>query len=227
MHHENFPGPEDTTTEADKYTSTDIREPVPRSPGAITALGETTLTATAAFTGEADTALLSLIHDVRHLKWIARRLAEIGVYHLGAEDVWQLAIMRSLGRDITPDKASAYAAAAAENYILSLGRRQGVQYRAFGYRIPDADAQRELADADDGAFSRMEENEVLSAALMQLPSRTRRAVILRYVEQLTVPEAAEAMGCAEGTIKSLCSRGMIRLRLLLGARPPMIDIDIE
>jgi RNA polymerase sigma-70 factor (sigma-E family) len=52
-------------------------------------------------------------------------------------------------------------------------------------------------------------------ALAELPPRTRAAVVLRYWEDLSVEQAAGALGCTTGTVKSLSSRGLDRLRELL------------
>jgi DNA-directed RNA polymerase specialized sigma24 family protein len=52
--------------------------------------------------------------------------------------------------------------------------------------------------------------------LLQLPSRQRTAIVLRYWEDLSEAEAAEVMGCSVGTVKSAASRGMQRLRELSG-----------
>jgi len=55
--------------------------------------------------------------------------------------------------------------------------------------------------------------------LQQLPPRQRTAVVLRYWEDLTEAEAAKAMNCSVGTVKSATSRGLSRLRELSeGAR---------
>jgi RNA polymerase sigma-70 factor (sigma-E family) len=52
--------------------------------------------------------------------------------------------------------------------------------------------------------------------LRQLPPRQRTAIVLRYWEDLTEAQAAQAMGCSPGTVKSVTSRGMRRLRELSG-----------
>jgi RNA polymerase sigma-70 factor (sigma-E family) len=53
--------------------------------------------------------------------------------------------------------------------------------------------------------------------LRELPPRQRTAIVLRYWEELTEAQTAEAMGCSPGTVKSAASRGMRRLRELSGA----------
>jgi RNA polymerase sigma factor (sigma-70 family) len=57
----------------------------------------------------------------------------------------------------------------------------------------------------------LEADELLDA-LAKLPYRQRAAVTLRYYEQLTYAEIADAMDCPEGTAASLLRRGMAQLR---------------
>jgi RNA polymerase sigma-70 factor (sigma-E family) len=52
--------------------------------------------------------------------------------------------------------------------------------------------------------------------LVQLPSRQRTAIVLRYWEELSEAETAEVMHCSVGTVKSSTSRGLNRLRELSG-----------
>jgi len=51
-----------------------------------------------------------------------------------------------------------------------------------------------------------------------LPERQRAVVVLRYYEQLSEKEAAEALGVTVGTIKSQSSRALDTLRAQLGSR---------
>ena len=50
------------------------------------------------------------------------------------------------------------------------------------------------------------------AAVAGLHPRTRAAIVLRFFAELSVKEAAEVMGCAEGTVKSLTHKGLTALR---------------
>jgi RNA polymerase sigma-70 factor, ECF subfamily len=56
----------------------------------------------------------------------------------------------------------------------------------------------------------------LHAAVAQLPARQRAAVALHYVLGLSIDEAAEAMKCRPGTVKSLLFSARDNLRKRLG-----------
>jgi RNA polymerase sigma-70 factor (sigma-E family) len=66
---------------------------------------------------------------------------------------------------------------------------------------------------DTGAVDNKDQ---LLRLLRQLPPRQRTAIVLRYWEELTEAQVAQAMGCSPGTVKSVTSRGMRRLRELSG-----------
>jgi RNA polymerase sigma factor (sigma-70 family) len=77
-------------------------------------------------------------------------------------------------------------------------------------RVPErADPAAQPAD-DDGR--------PLLALLRSLTPRRRAAIVLRFYSELSVEEAAEALGCSEGTVKSLTSRGLADLRECIGGR---------
>jgi len=48
--------------------------------------------------------------------------------------------------------------------------------------------------------------EIINKELQRLPPRQREAFLLRYWEELDVAEAATAMGCSQGSVKTHCSR---------------------
>ena len=48
--------------------------------------------------------------------------------------------------------------------------------------------------------------------LVRLPPRQRAVLVLRYFEQLSEAETAQALGCSVGTVKSAAARGLARLR---------------
>lgn len=58
----------------------------------------------------------------------------------------------------------------------------------------------------------MEDQEEMWQALRLLSSRQRAAIVLRFYEDLSEVEVAEILQCAPGTVKSLVSRGLEKLR---------------
>lgn len=77
-----------------------------------------------------------------------------------------------------------------------------------------------LPDRSSGGPSPAErhaERDRLSRALLTLPTKQRRIVVLRHLDGLTEREVADATGVSVGTVKSTASRGLARLRELLQA----------
>lgn len=68
----------------------------------------------------------------------------------------------------------------------------------------------------DGADA-VDQRDRIVRLLQRLPPRQRTAVVLRYWEELSEAETAEAMNCSVGTVKSATSRGLSRLRELIEA----------
>ena len=67
----------------------------------------------------------------------------------------------------------------------------------------------------------VEQTQVMQAieqAIARLPARQREAFLLRYWEELDVAEAATAMGCSEGSVKTHCSRAVHALAEMLQAK---------
>ncbi len=62
-----------------------------------------------------------------------------------------------------------------------------------------------------------EQRDRLLLVLGDLPDRQHEAVVLRYLEQLSVRDTAAVMGCAEGTVKATLSQALRSLRQRLGA----------
>jgi RNA polymerase sigma-70 factor (sigma-E family) len=75
--------------------------------------------------------------------------------------------------------------------------------------MPDGGQAGHADDVDQRAW--------LWQALQELPVRQRAAIVLRYYEDLTEAQTADAMGCAVGTVKSQVSSGLRKLRDRLGA----------
>ena len=97
------------------------------------------------------------------------------------------------------------------NLARSWWRRRFAEQRAHR-RLPRARPEvpdRELSDVV-----------AIRSAVTALPSRQRAALVLRYYSGLTVAETAEALGCAEGTVKSLTHKAIAALRITVDVREP-------
>ncbi len=80
--------------------------------------------------------------------------------------------------------------------------------------LPEDDHQPDRAGARDehaGTEARLD----VGAALLRLPEQQRLAIVLVDLHDLSVAEAAQVLGVAEGTVKSRCSRGRTTLAGLL------------
>jgi len=53
--------------------------------------------------------------------------------------------------------------------------------------------------------------------LRRLPDVQREVLVFRYLLDASVTETAQALGIAEGTVKSAASRGLDQLRMLMSA----------
>ena len=74
--------------------------------------------------------------------------------------------------------------------------------------VPDVGVPSDTGVAD--------ERDALVRALRTLPERQRRIVVLRHLAGLTEAEVADELGVSLGTVKAAASRGLARLRTVLG-----------
>jgi RNA polymerase sigma-70 factor (ECF subfamily) len=63
---------------------------------------------------------------------------------------------------------------------------------------------------------REEQRRRVREALARLGERDREVLVLRYLEQLSLREVAEALGINEGAAKARHARALLRLQALLG-----------
>ncbi|MDQ0808894.1 RNA polymerase sigma-70 factor (sigma-E family) [Streptomyces sp. B3I7] len=69
-------------------------------------------------------------------------------------------------------------------------------------------------------FAAVDLEQSLAAAVRSLPRRQRAVLVLRYLEDLSVEETAQIMGCGLGTVKSQSVKALRTLRTALGDRHP-------
>jgi RNA polymerase sigma-70 factor (sigma-E family) len=107
------------------------------------------------------------------------------------------------------DDADAYLRRAVVNQLRSGWRRLLVERRHAAKAGGDDRGQ--VLHADQSA-----DHAALLHALTQLTELQRTAIVLRFYEDMKETEVADAMGVPLGTVKSSVSRGLDRLRELLG-----------
>jgi RNA polymerase sigma factor (sigma-70 family) len=141
-----------------------------------------------------------------------RRLAN----HHDAEDAFQatfLVLIRRaarLGRDIPLGPWLHRVAVMTTRNVVRGNRRRSAVSGPMEHEVPSS-ASEQIADRLD-----------LDTALLALPERLRRPVILCHLQGLSRREAATQLGCPEGTLSSLLNRAMVRLRAKLGSSLPAL-----
>ena len=115
-----------------------------------------------------------------------------------AEEVVQDAFVQLYRKWSSIEYPTTYVRIAVVNGCRSHGRRQALERRT---RVPD----REPEVFDTTAIA-------VRDALEVLTPRQRAAVVLRYFDDLSEREIAEALGCRPGTVKSLLARSIKKLK---------------
>jgi RNA polymerase sigma-70 factor (sigma-E family) len=131
-----------------------------------------------------------------------------------AEDLVQDAFVRLGGRLVhlrDADAFDAYLRTTVVNLSRSYFRRRRVERQYL---------DRERSTVQPEEVSRpgrsVEDQEELWQALGRLSPRQRAAIVLRFYEDLPEGEVAKILQCAPGTVKSLVSRGLEKLRSEIG-----------
>ncbi len=125
-----------------------------------------------------------------------------------AEDLVQTSLAKTYAswskvRDV--EAAPAYARTVLVNTAASWFRKKSWRNERPTAALPDPVHETDPTDRP-----------VLINALAQLPPRQRAVIVLRYYDDLSVGQAAEALGCSEGTVKSQTFDALTNLRGLLG-----------
>jgi RNA polymerase sigma-70 factor (ECF subfamily) len=132
-----------------------------------------------------------------------------------ADDVTQevfLVVMREAGRfDRTRSSGVAWLCGIARNHAL---RRLAADHRVVAF--DEHTGAEPIASTADPVLdlSRAETVEQVRAAVLTLPLAYREAVALCDLQEMTYVDAAAALGCAVGTVRSRLHRG----RALLGEK---------
>jgi RNA polymerase sigma factor (sigma-70 family) len=128
-----------------------------------------------------------------------------------AQDV-AVEVLRSLGKLRDPEAFDAWVHQITVRLAL---RRLKRRRRARGAETPlalltEVDQPVVLQHADPDAV--ISARKALAAGLSKLPPKQRLAIVFRYVHDLSDAEIAAALGCRDGTVHALLSRGRQTLR---------------
>lgn len=107
-----------------------------------------------------------------------------------------------------PGNAEAYTRRAITTTAISWFRRKAWNAESVTEVLPEG--------VHHGAGDEVAQREWVWQALRELPVRQRTAIVLRYYEDLTEAQTADAMGCAVGTVKSQVAAGLRKLKERLG-----------
>jgi RNA polymerase sigma-70 factor (sigma-E family) len=140
----------------------------------------------------------------------AQRAGRLAYFLVGdrelAQDLVQEAFLKVFarwGNLREPQSFAAYLNRTIVNLANKTHRRRGIERRYLERQpgLKTVALERDYETADE-----------LWQQLQLLPTRQRTAVVLRYYEDLTDQQAAEAMGCSETAVASLVQRALGSLR---------------
>jgi len=152
----------------------------------------------------------------RHRADVYRFALHISGSHSVADDVTQdvfMAVIHDAGR-YQPERA------AVVPWLLGIARNHArrLMDRRTTVALPDDESEtgRTLAVEPDplGGLTRRQHVLAVRRAVLELPVKYREAVVLCDLQELTYADAATALGCAIGTVRSRLHRG----RALLASR---------
>jgi RNA polymerase sigma-70 factor (ECF subfamily) len=127
-----------------------------------------------------------------------------------AQDLVQDALVRTFSkeRQISVVKAEGYVRRAITTIYIDQYRRRQRWQRVQHLFTGDEAAREQFGVIEAGAD--------VADALATLPPRVRACVVLRYFDDLTVPQIGRQLGIAGGTVKRYLSDGLRQLELALG-----------
>ncbi|MEV0647656.1 SigE family RNA polymerase sigma factor [Phytomonospora sp. NPDC050363] len=139
--------------------------------------------------------------------------------HAGAEELVQEALAKTAShwRRVRDGNPEGYVRRTMVNQHTSWWRKFGRRER------PYADVSEMVGGRPDSSHATTERL-VLVTALAALAPKQRAAIVLRFYEDLSETEIADALGVANGTVKRNIHDGLRRMRALM---PSIDDIELE
>lgn len=131
-----------------------------------------------------------------------------------AEDLVQDALVKVFSRRSAPQPHAAEAYVRRAIYTIYLdGYRRRTRWSRIRHLTASADHQESTAPSTDAEID-------VAAALQRLSPRQRACVLLRHYDDLTVPQIADELGIAEGTVRRHVADAHVALRGLLADLDP-------
>ena len=156
----------------------------------------------------ADDAAFSAWYDDAAPRVFAFAFARCGGDHALAEELTQLAMVRAIRARTTYDGR-----AAVTTWICSIVRNLLIDHHRKLEREERSRLRltvREI-EVDEPGLTFADRDEVLDT-LRRLPAMQRLALVLRYVDDYSIPEVAQALGKSEAATHSLLTRSRDRFR---------------
>jgi RNA polymerase sigma-70 factor (ECF subfamily) len=176
--------------------------------------------------GKGDESAFAALVD-RHLPGVYSFAARLVGSKEEAEDIAQQTFVKAwknLRRFRKGMRFRTWLLAIARNTAIDeLRKKRPALFSEFMREDEDAGIEERFPDRSPGAEERFDESlrtDALDAALAKLSAPYREILILHYREELTLDEAARALGIPLNTAKSRDRRALITLRKILGPRTP-------
>ena len=143
--------------------------------------------------------------------WLYRCAYLLAGNHADAEDLAQATLLqayRSWAKVRDAEQPRAYLRRMLTNLYVSQKRPKSRRLEV----LTDVPVEPRHPREQGGPEDRM----VLWPHISSLPPRQRAVIVLRYYEQLSEREIADALGCSTGTVKSTAHRALTSLRAAVG-----------
>jgi RNA polymerase sigma-70 factor (sigma-E family) len=103
-----------------------------------------------------------------------------------------------------------------EPYVrASLANAAANRWRGRSRRVKEVPLDEATDITRSGHEGQVVDHDHVVRALRELPPRMRAVLVLRFFDDMSEVDAAKALRCSTGTVKSQTSRGLARLRELL------------
>jgi RNA polymerase sigma factor (sigma-70 family) len=144
----------------------------------------------------------------RHAPWVLRLCRHRLQRHQDAEDATQ-AVFLALAHH--PERVQHNLA----GWLYRTAQRAVKDLRRAAIRRLCREEKAALACRSASSAGLCDLREEMAVALGRLPTRLRQPLVLRYLEGLGQREAAQRLGCPQGTLATRTREGLLRLRNLV------------